>query len=334
MLDQVLYERRELIRLEAMRGTLFIVPVELAPVIHQATKLSDAELAKWLESWGISPKECNALSRHLLKILEAGPMPLSEIKRTLPGKVRSVEQQAGAYKRISYRGTNVNVVLQALVHQGLVGSEKSPGDWQTTQANRYFLIKQLYPDLELEAIPPAQARIELIKSYIRAFGPVSAEDCAWWTELPKAEVKHALEGLQWQLISIEVEGLQGRMWMLKDDHERFLKFESPKTPAVRLLPYEDPYTKGYRGRAGRLIAPKQERQAYEGGSVKPTIVVDGRIVGLWEADVERGQGPVTLCPFERLSSAVKTKLRQQGEAMARFISPGVEMRYKHVLQKS
>ncbi|MFQ6117388.1 MAG: DNA glycosylase AlkZ-like family protein, partial [Candidatus Bipolaricaulia bacterium] len=245
-----------------------------------------------------------------------GPLTLREIKRALPGEVRPLERRVG---RATYRSTNINVVLQALVRQGLVGSEKGRGATSTLGANRYFLLRQLSPDLNLEAVPPEEARIELLRHYIRAFGPVSVDDCAWWMGERKVEVRKALEELAEELVTVEIAGLGDGWLMLEPDYEKFLEFEPPEGPVVALLPYEDPYPKGYKRRE-RLIAPELEKRAYPGGSVRPTVIVDGRIIGLWEADVERGRESPTLQLFEGVSPAMQVELGREAEALDRFIS--------------
>ncbi|MBX5327722.1 hypothetical protein HM002_08440 [Candidatus Bathyarchaeota archaeon A05DMB-4] len=57
LLDEEFYMKRNLIRLELMRGTLFIVSIELAPVVFHATRLSELQLLKMVQKWGIHINE-------------------------------------------------------------------------------------------------------------------------------------------------------------------------------------------------------------------------------------------------------------------------------------
>ena len=59
-LDDALYRRRSLVRMIGMRRTLFVVPVELAPVMHEAcTKglipAQRARLVRMLEQQSVAP---------------------------------------------------------------------------------------------------------------------------------------------------------------------------------------------------------------------------------------------------------------------------------------
>jgi hypothetical protein len=61
-LDDALYRHRSLVRMLGMRRTLFVVPVELAPVMHEAcTKAlipaQRARLVRMLEQQGVAPSD-------------------------------------------------------------------------------------------------------------------------------------------------------------------------------------------------------------------------------------------------------------------------------------
>jgi hypothetical protein len=87
---------------------------------------------------------------------------------------------------------------------------------------------------------------------------------------------------------------------------------------LSLLPYEDPYTKGFKVR-GRLIDPDQEKLAYVGGSVEPTVVLDGRIVGTWNRAIEGGAGPIKLHLFEALKGGLKKALVEKAKALGKLM---------------
>jgi hypothetical protein len=63
--------------------------------------------------------------------------------------------------------------------------------------------------------------------------------------------------------------------------------EPGESGKVCLLPYEDPYLKGHKSRA-LLLHGVPEATVFERGEARPTICVDGRVVGLWRF-VEHGE---------------------------------------------
>ncbi|MFQ6073806.1 MAG: winged helix DNA-binding domain-containing protein [Candidatus Bathyarchaeia archaeon] len=321
-LDEGLYVRRNLIRLESMRGTLFIFPTEFAPIAFQATKPTESKLHRWMQDWGIALSEYQKLSNEIRKVLSDNAKTLPEIKRALPkGIVKTLERRAG--KEV-YRMTNLNVALHTMMREGIVGSEKTPRTLRITEANRYFLLEKTYPKLNLESVNPEEAKGMLIQRYIQAFGPVTRNDVAWWTGFTQNETGKVLAAMREELVPVKIAGLKESYLMLQADFNQLTRFHPPEEDSLVLLPYEDPYTKGYKVRE-RLIDKKLEKTAYRGGGVQPTIVLNGEIVGIWNRDIESGRGPVKLHFFQRVGEGLKKEAIQFGRAIGRLMAVGREV---------
>jgi hypothetical protein len=108
-----------------------------------------------------------------------------------------------------------------------------------------------------------------------------------------------LTTIKGELVLIKIAGLKEKYFMLQADFNRLMRFHPSEKDSIVLLPYEDPYTKGYKVRE-RLIDKELEKTVYRGGSVQPTIVLNGEIVGIWNGDIESGRGPIKLLFSERL----------------------------------
>ncbi|MFX1566419.1 MAG: DNA glycosylase AlkZ-like family protein, partial [Promethearchaeota archaeon] len=192
-LDRELYVNRSLIRLAAMRSTLFILSTTLAPMVFQGTSMGKHKSESILKTWGIPHSEYQRLVDSIYEALKDGPQPLNVIKQSVsPGLIRTIELPAG--KQVA-RMTNVNVVMTILVQQGKVFSEKVSDPILTRHANRYALMRTVYPQLNLEAISSEDAQMQLIKHYINVFGPITEADTAWWTGLGKGRVRTAMSAL-------------------------------------------------------------------------------------------------------------------------------------------
>jgi hypothetical protein len=316
-LDEEFYVKRNLVRLQAMRDTLFITSTQSASLLYQATKLSEAHLLKWLHKWGISLSEYHELAEKLCGILKGGEKTLLELKKALPKEtVRSVELKAGKER---YKGTNVNIVLSAMMHKGMVISEKGPETLRITKANRFALIKEKYPNLNLESVECEEAKAMLVKRYVEAFGPVTEGDVAWWTGFSKTEVKNALATIEKGLRSLKIGGFEKDYLMLKTDYEQFVKFKPLNAHSVLLLPFEDPYTKGYKVR-DRLIDSALEKKAYVGGGVLPTILFNGEIIGAWNRSIEEGKGPIKLSFFGQPKKDIEKEIIEKAKAIGRLMS--------------
>jgi hypothetical protein len=317
-LDQELYKKRSLIRLEAMRGTLFITSTDLAPTLYQATKTPRSYRLKRLQRWGIEEPEYKRLSEELYNVLKKGKKTLPGIKRALPREtVRSLQLTVG---KARYEGTNINIALSSMIREGIVVGEK---DGETlskpdTRANCYMLFEEAYPNLDLDSITSEEAKASLLQRYIRSFGPVAKEDIMWWTGFTKAELERALSTIEDQLSLVNISGLNRDYWMLRTDYGRFRRFRPLKGKSVILLPYEDPYTKGYKAR-DRLVDPDHEREVYPGGEVQPTILSAGKIVGTWTRGLSESRF-VRLMFFEKPDRAVEREATKRAKEMAKLIS--------------
>ena len=160
-LDQEFYQKRNLVRLRAMRGTLFITSSDLAPTLFQATKLPEHHLMSLTQRWGISPSEYHELSEKLCTILKGGGKTLPQIRKALPKEiVRKIELREG---KSIYKWTNVKWVLSVMTRAGTVISEKDAGSLRLTKANQYVLFRETYPKLNLDSIKEQEARVMLIE---------------------------------------------------------------------------------------------------------------------------------------------------------------------------
>jgi hypothetical protein len=300
-----------------MRGTLFITSTESAPMLYQATKMPESKLVKWLHKWGIPLSEYHGFTEKLYNVLKGSGKTLPEIKRVLPKKMaRSVELRAG---KTLYKMTNINIVLNAMMREGIVISEKGAEILSITKANRYMLLQEVYPKLNLECIRSEEAKVMLIKRYISVFGPVREEDINWWTNLSRTQIRNALTLIEEELVHINISGLKTDYVMLKTDYERFVKFKPLETCSVSLLPYEDPYTKGYKVR-DRIIDEKLEKTVYVGGGVQPTVLLNGKIVGAWNRNIEGGKGPIKLRFFCQPKKDVENVIIQKAKAIGRLMA--------------
>lgn len=316
-LDEEFYQKRNLLRLESMRGTLFITSTELAPILYQATKIPELQLSSWAQKWGITTQEYAKLSDKLREILKGGGKTLREIKKKLPKEmIRKVERRIG---KATYKGTNVSVILNALIRKGVAISEKAWEVTRTTEANRYMLFQEAYTNLNLESITCEEAKVMLIKCYIKGFGPVTEEDIAWWTDFRKTHVREALATIEKELFPVKISNHEREYTMLKTDYEQMINFKPLKTYSISLLPYEDPYTKGYKIR-DRIIDEKLKKTAYTGGSVQPTLLIDGKIIGTWNQEIEKGKGPLKLRLRQQPEKEMEKEVIQKAKAIGKLMT--------------
>ena len=96
------------------------------------------------------------------------------------------------------------------------------------------------------------------------------------------------------------------------------------TAAVLLLPAWDEYTVAYKDRSHFLHADHVSISSY---GLKPVVVVNGKVVGVWRRVLERERVIVEVSPFAAFSKAVVRAVGVAAKGYGRFLGRGVEVVY-------
>jgi Winged helix DNA-binding domain len=157
---------------------------------------------------------------------------------------------------------------------------------------------------------PEDALDHLIRSYLRAFGPASAQDVAQWAGLQRTgPITETLAGMSLRTFRDE------RGKVLYDLPRSPLP--DPETPAPpRLVPRYDNLVLSHADRTRILGDVPVSRIVTKNALVHATILVDGFAVGTWQLE----KGRVRLEPFSRLARATTTALRAEAERVEAFVN--------------
>jgi hypothetical protein len=275
--ERALYEARTLVRLLAMRRTLFVVPVEIVPIVLAAASKAVAsrerrKTVQLLEQAGISKSADRWLTRAekaTLAALDArGEAVASELSSDVPALRERIHYGAG--KKWEGYFTVATRTLTVLSAEGRIVRARPRGSWISNQYRWTPMARWLRGDVE--ELPTADAQAELARLWLAAFGPATAADLKWWTGWTVADTRRALAAIG--AVEVELDGATGLV--LPDDLEPV----APPEPWVALLPALDPTVMGWSGREWYL---GEHRAAVfdRAGNAGPTVWCDGRIVGAW-----------------------------------------------------
>lgn len=163
----------------------------------------------------------------------------------------------------------------------------------------------------------------LVLRYLAGFGPASVADVAQFSMVGRAPVRAALQAL-----TDEVEQLRG-----PDGEALFDLPDAPRpdggTPApARLMAMWDSTLLAYADR-GRVIPPEYRPLVIRrNGDVLPTLLVDGRVAGVWRPTAEG----VEATAFHPLPAAAWDELGAEAAALTAFLGSRertVYSRYHH-----
>jgi hypothetical protein len=308
-IEHALYTDRQLIRMLGMRRTMFVVPDELAPVVHAAcTKAIAVQLERryqqLLESAGVVedvPRWWSRVEEATLAALDRrGLATAQELGQDVPELKTQIRLAEGK----SYAGTQsvATWMLMQLSAEGRIVRAQPRGSWISSQY-RWAPIDAWLPDgLRSLATPASQSG--LVREWLRAFGPGTLEDVKWWTGLSMGEVKRAIADLD----VVELDLGESLGLVLADDVDAV----PPPEPWVALLPALDVTPMGY-VRRDWFLGPHAPALFDRSGNIGPTVWSDGRIVGGW---AQRPDGPVVFKLLEDVGGEVKGRI----EAIARELS--------------
>ena len=151
---------------------------------------------------------------------------------------------------------------------------------------------------------PTDARAEVFRRYLAAFGPASRRDIVAWAMMRVAEVDRALARLDLRRFRDE----RGRELL---DVPR-APLPDPETPApVRFLPKWDNVLLAFADRTRVLPEVYRRRVIGMNGDVAQTFLVDGLVAGTWSYD----RGRIAIEPFAPLSRATRAELAEEGERL-------------------
>ncbi len=165
-------------------------------------------------------------------------------------------------------------------------------------------------------VPEAAAYAELTRRYLNAYGPATPRDQAAQSGLPISRIRAAWQDIAGQLIEVKIAGSQA--WMLKTQ-AALLDAVSAQAPIVRLLPYFDTYLLGYQNRDLAVSPQYGKRVNAGGGMVHPTVLIDGRVLGVWTSKRQKNQLVISVESFEPPVDDVMDGLEAEVADIAHFL---------------
>ncbi|HYE76952.1 MAG TPA: crosslink repair DNA glycosylase YcaQ family protein, partial [bacterium] len=185
MLDRELLERRTLVRTPAVRGSVYVLPVDWVSAALTLTLVKP--LITILATRGVSEPAYAKLADRIEATLADGHKSSAEIQAALGKHLPDELAISGVLRRMSHEGRIVRTKVR--------GGAKS-------QSYEYARMSD-WVDL-----PPRPSRAEalalLARPWVLANGPATIADLAWWAMVPQKDARPALAAIGAR--EVEVEG--------------------------------------------------------------------------------------------------------------------------------
>ncbi|MFK4268050.1 winged helix DNA-binding domain-containing protein [Streptomyces milbemycinicus] len=283
--ERALYEDVSLVKLLSMRRTIFAVTTELAPVVGSSTARAiavreRATLLKHLreraeEHWD-EARLAEVEKAVLAAVAERGEATTAEVAEDVPALRERIVMAPG--KPYAARQTVGSRLLRLLASDGHLRRCRPRGSW-TSSLYPWALVPPL-PDL-----PVREAKAELARRWLAAYGPATEADLKWWTGWTVTDTRRALADIGAEGVALA----EGPGYVAPGDVPGDDEPVADDEPWAALLPGLDPTAMGWQAR-GWYLDPDHVKPLFDGsGNIGPTVWWNGRIVGGW---AQRANGEV------------------------------------------
>jgi hypothetical protein len=155
----------------------------------------------------------------------------------------------------------------------------------------------------------------LAERFLNAYAPASQKDFASWSGLPGSKVKEAWAQLEGKLIELEYPGGNG---YILSNQAALVDKPAPEFLGVFLLPKFDTYLLGYEDRKLALSPEHVKRVNAGGGILRPILLVNGFVQGIWKINQRRNSIVVEVDLFNELSLTELQLVDEQVKMIGQF----------------
>ena len=296
-----LWQRRSLVRTWCMRGTLHLLTADDLPLYTAALRTHDRWWkGAWLRMIGCSADELRAILDAIADSLGETPLTRAQLADAVAERVGSHAEE----RMLSGWGE----MLKPAAFEGSLACGPPQG-----QSVTFVSPPRWLPGWEEPASEPAWR--EIVRRYLRAYGPAAREEFARWWGMQPAPAGRILRASADELVEVDVEGYHG--WALAEDVAG-MRAARPPSPA-RLLPGFDVYVAATRPRSSLVEEGFEDRVFRKAGWVSPVVLVDGTAAGVWRHERRGGRLEVTVGPWRPLTAGHKRQLGEDADRMGSFL---------------
>jgi hypothetical protein len=301
----VLWTRRALVKLWAMRGTLHLLPSD--------------ELGLWLAALGTHTGHGNTGHPEIDQLADAVGRALADRILTREELALAVARMTGSEQLAEWVRFSWGSYLKAASFRGVLCFAPSTG------SSVRFTSPATWVPAKIDRPEPSNALREVTRRFLGAYAPLTDADLAlWWGGYGPARGRRMLATLGDEAVEIDIDG--DHAWVLARDIDEMANATLPTV--ARLLPAFDPWVAGASRNAAALLEPQHRPRVYRAqGWLSPVVLVNGRMAGVWR-HVRKGRRLlVEIEPFGRLPAWARTQLTTEAERLAAFLDGELSLQW-------
>lgn len=169
---------------------------------------------------------------------------------------------------------------------------------------------------------PDQCVIELVRKYLKSYGPASRSDVIYWSFLLKTDVDMALEVLRNDLVREDF-----------NSNEEYYSFgegfgDASDPPSVVILPEFDGLMMGYKDKSRFLPHDRIKKVFWGLGGINRTILLDGFVAAIWKRKREGTGMIVSVKPLRTLEAQERDSIREGFEKYGDYLRTRISVEFK------
>lgn len=176
----------------------------------------------------------------------------------------------------------------------------------------YALLSERVP--QPGSISRENALAKLARTYFTSHSPATLQDFTWWSGLPVADARNALDMIKPGLVS-EIIGSQ--IYWLPD----YLAIPKKSKDSTYLLPAFDEYIISYKDRRAALSLDDHKKSVSDNGIFWPVVVIDGQVTGRWKRSVKTGKVIIETEYFRRHNKTELNWIEKAASTYSEFCNP-------------
>lgn len=157
-------------------------------------------------------------------------------------------------------------------------------------------------------VEPDEARAELVRRYLRSYGPSTARHFAEWAGISPKQADRAWKLVDRELAEVDFAGR--RVWLCERDMPDLM---SPPDPTgVRLLPPHDAYL-NQRDRETLVPDGALRRRLWRAIGNPGVVLVDGQVAGTWRPRKRGDRLTITVESFAPLAAGAREETAAEAD---------------------
>lgn len=303
-----LWDRRDLVRTTLMRLTLHVVPAaDLSMYIAALRPGSMAAMHRIFARFGAKPAQVDKVTATIIDALGDGPRTQQQL---LARARASADRRARTWLDFPWVAMRPAIIDGSICYGPPRGAEAT-----FVRVDRWLPAQR--------SMDVADARAELFRRFLSAFGPATAHDFAKWSGLKTGDAKAVVDAARDEIVSVHVDGAPG--WIGRSDLPALRRSVLDES-AVRLLGAFDPLLLAHATK-DHLVEPRFYTRVYRPQWwISPVVLRGGRAIGVWFPKTTGKIVTLRVELFESATAAVKRGIEREADALGRFLDARCDVR--------